>query len=59
LILGNAEIRLKSQEKKVFSNFGIANSTFDTAGDLRTTFLKVKDSGNNDLELRTYEFYQI
>ncbi len=27
-LFGNAEIRLKSQEAKVFSNFGIAASTF-------------------------------
>lgn len=38
LIIGNSEIRLKNQEWKVFSNFGIANSFFNNMG-----------SGVNDL----------
>lgn len=42
-ILGNAEIRLKSQEKKMFSNFGISNSTFDNAGGSKSKFLKVDE----------------
>lgn len=46
-ILGNAEIRLKSQQKKVFSNFGIANSTFDNGADQRTRFLDVSENTNN------------
>ncbi len=29
LIYGNSEIRIRSQENKVFSNFGIANGYFD------------------------------
>jgi hypothetical protein len=58
-ILGNAEIRLKSQEKKIFSNFGIANSTFDNGKDLRADFLKVRESANNELEINSYEFYQL
>lgn len=58
-ILGNAEIRLRSQEKKVFSNFGIANSTFDNGSDQRTKFLDVKDSSNNELDIEEYEFYEI
>ena len=32
LIIGNSEIRLKNQEWKVFSNFGIANSFYDSNG---------------------------
>ena len=32
LIIGNSEIRLKNQEWKVFSNFGIANSFFNSLG---------------------------
>jgi hypothetical protein len=31
----------------VFSNFGIANSTFDNGNDLRTRFLNVNDMANN------------
>lgn len=58
-IFGNAEIRLKSQEKKVFSNFGIANSTFDNGSDPRTKFLNVLEMTNNELDIDTYEFYRI
>jgi hypothetical protein len=47
LILGNAEIRLRAGEKKVFSNFGIATSTFDNVGYPRTSFLGVQDQTNN------------
>lgn len=58
-LFGNAEIRLKSQEKKVFSNFGIANSTFDNGNEPRTSFLNVKEMSNNELEIDTYEFYKM
>ena len=33
LIYGNAEIRIKYGEKKVYSNFGINNSYFFNRGD--------------------------
>lgn len=49
LILGNAEIRLRAGEKKVFSNFGIATSTFDNLGYPRTSFLGVQEQANNEL----------
>lgn len=58
-LFGNAEIRLKSQERKVFSNFGIANSTFDNVTDPRTKFLNVTEQGLNEQDIETYEFYQI
>lgn len=58
-IFGNAEIRLKSQEKKVFSNFGIANSTFDNGNVPRTTFLNVSEVTNNELDIDKYEFYRM
>lgn len=31
-IFGNSELRLKPSEKKFFTNFGVANSTFDNMG---------------------------
>lgn len=33
LIFGNSELRLKSLEQKLFSNFGIANSYYDPKGE--------------------------
>lgn len=58
-LFGNAEIRLKSQEAKIFSNFGIAASTFDTGRESRTKFLNIENSNDNELDLESYEFYQI
>lgn len=43
----------------MFSNFGIANSTFNNEGDQRTKFLNVNDNGNNELDIDNYEFYQL
>ena len=58
-LFGNAEIRLKSQEKKVFSNFGIATSTFNNGTEQRTSFLNVNEMSDNQLDIETYEFYRI
>jgi hypothetical protein len=33
IIFGNSEIRIKSGEKKMFSNFGLSNSYFKHNGD--------------------------
>ena len=58
-IFGNAEIRIRTQERKVFSNFGIATSTFDAERVTRADFLGVRDNANNEVEIETYEFYQL
>ena len=58
-LFGNAEIRLKSQEARVFSNFGIAASTFETGRDTRTKFLNIENPNDNELDLESYEYYQI
>lgn len=46
-LFGNAEIRLKTQEAKVFSNAGIAASTFDLGRDTRTKFLNIDNPNDN------------
>jgi hypothetical protein len=33
LIFGNSEVRIKSMETKVFSNFGLRSGYFDSRGD--------------------------
>ena len=38
-IFGNAEIRVKAGEKKVFSNFGINNAFFNCKGKKVESFL--------------------
>jgi hypothetical protein len=39
IIFGNSEIRIKSQEKRVYSNFGISNSYFKSRGHKVETLL--------------------
>ena len=58
-ILGNAGIRLRTGEKKIFSNFGIARSYFDNLDFPRTDFLGVTKAENNELDIESYEFYKI
>ena len=41
LIFGNSEIRLKSLERKLFSNFGIGNSYYDNKMKKKIDFLGV------------------
>jgi hypothetical protein len=38
-IFGNSEIRLKTQERKLFSNFATAASTFDSLGEQKAAFM--------------------
>ena len=39
LIFGNSEIRIKAQENKIFSNFGINSSYYNAKGDKRVDYL--------------------
>lgn len=58
LIVGNAEIRLKpgQKERKVFSNFGISNSYFNSEGD-NVSHLLCEDK-INEVEVIDYQIYQ-
>lgn len=58
-IFGNSEMRIKPTEMKLFSNFGVNNSTFDNAGMLRQDFLGVNKPTDNDIEAVSFEFYQV
>jgi hypothetical protein len=58
-IFGNSEMRIKPTEMKLFSNFGVQNSTFDNCGATRAEFLGVDKSTDNDIDATTFEFYQI
>jgi hypothetical protein len=57
LIFGNAELRIKTGEKTVFSNFGIMNSYYNSRGK------KVQDliceEGTRETAIESYEIYQI
>ena len=39
LIIGNSELRIKTNDKKIFSNFGILNSFFENQGKKADYFL--------------------
>jgi hypothetical protein len=58
LLFGNSEIRLRSGESLIFSNFGIANSNFDNKGQsVDALFGEGKDK--RELPITGYEIYQI
>jgi len=58
-IFGKTELRLKIQEKKFFSNFGVTQCVFDPQGMRRNEFLGTESEKENELEIIGYEFYQI
>jgi hypothetical protein len=58
ILFGNSEMRLKSGEDIVFSNFGIANSFFDNKGQtVDALFGEGKDK--RELPIEGYEIYQL
>jgi hypothetical protein len=58
LIIGNSEVRLKHQEWKVFSNFGIANSYFNPNGSTVNDLLgQGKDT--RDVKILGFEIHQV
>lgn len=46
IIFGNSQIRIKSSESKMFSNFGTGNAYFNSQGDKIEQFV-----GDNDREI--------
>jgi hypothetical protein len=58
-ILGNAEIRLRTGEKKIYGGFGISRSYFDYLDFPPTDFRSLANSHNNELEIDCYEFFTI
>lgn len=55
IIYGNSEIRIKSQEELIFSNFGIANSYFNSNG--KKVDILLAEDNNREVPLETYEIY--
>ncbi len=51
-IFGNSEIRIKSQEETIFSNFGIANSYYNSNG-FRVDIL-LGENTEREVPLETY-----
>lgn len=58
VIFGNSEIRIKSMEDKVFSNFGINNSYYDCKGE-KVTVLLGGGMHDREVDIDSYEIYQI
>ncbi len=48
-IFGNSEIRIKTQDRTLFSNFGILSSTFSPLGDSSQQFLRTRLEGLREI----------
>ena len=59
IIIGSSELRLKYTEKKFFSNFGVANGTFEANGFTKQQFLGIQEPNISEVEFQTYEIYTI
>ena len=57
IIFGNSEVRIKSQEAKVFSNFGINNGYFNHEGNKVASFLG--EGTDREVGLDSYEVYRL
>ena len=57
LIFGNAELRIKTGEKTVFSNFGIMNSYYNSRG--KKVHDLLCEEGTRETGIESYEIYQI
>jgi hypothetical protein len=57
LIFGNAELRIKTNESKIFSNFAISSAYFENKRDRVDVLLN--EGTINDVNLITYEIYEI
>jgi len=57
IIFGNAEIRIRANEKTVFSNFGIAASFFNPRNKKVHDLLGEGES--RQVEFESYELYQV
>ena len=58
VIWGNSEIRVKTQEKKVFSNFGLNNSYYKNNGEKVDMFLG-GSPGQREMDFQYCEFYSL
>lgn len=58
ILFGNSEIRMRTGENLIFSNFGIPNTSFDHKGNSVDALF---GEGNNkrELPISSYEIYQI
>lgn len=57
IIFGNSELRIKGNEKKVFSNFGVNNAFYDAKGEKVDILLGEK--GLRETIFIGFEFYEV
>jgi hypothetical protein len=57
LIFGNAEVRVRTGEARVFSNFGIMSSYFDARKERVGSLLH--DGSNNEVDVINYEIHEV
>lgn len=56
-ILGNAEIRIRHGEKKMFSNFGVQNGYFMSKGETVNGLLG--EGKKNEVAIENYEIHEV
>lgn len=57
IIFGNSELRIKSLEFTIFSNFGISNGYFDNRGEKVQSILGADKE--REVDVSQYEFYAL
>jgi hypothetical protein len=57
ILFGNAELRIRANEKTVFSNFGISNGYFNNRAKRVNDLLG--DGENREIEFKSYEIYEV
>lgn len=58
IIMGNSEVRIKSQDEMLFSNFGISNGYFNTKGE-KVGVLMGGGASERELPMEGYECYEL
>ena len=58
IVFGNGEFRIKSQERKLFSNLGANNGYYDARGEKVDALLGAGPT-TREMEIKGYEVYEV
>lgn len=59
LIFGNSEVRIKTQEKKLFSNFGLNSNYYKNRGHGAVELLGTENKDKREVEFEEMEIFQL